>query len=136
MSFSFLTDSISLNSENVSVDGLKIKIEGELTIYDALEFKKKLNEILTKRHPLLEIDLSKITKMDTSCLQILLALKKEAKRKEFTVRLVNHSHSALKLIDLYGLTGFLRDKIKLQKDDLKEFSFQYGTGKGLKNESF
>ncbi|RHX86707.1 STAS domain-containing protein [Leptospira stimsonii] len=129
MAFQFKKESVVFRTENAQVNGLRIVIEGELTIYDALELKGSFDEILKNKNSILEIDLSKITKIDTSCLQILLALKMEARKKEFTIRLINHSHAVLKLIDLYGLTGFLRDKIKLQKEDLKEFSFQYGMGK-------
>ncbi|TGM59861.1 STAS domain-containing protein [Leptospira adleri] len=129
MAFQFKKESVVFRSDNAQVTGLKIWIEGELTIYDALELKGNFDEIFKQSNSILEIDLSKISKLDTSCLQILLALKKEARRKEFTIRFINHSHAVLKLIDLYGLTGFLRDKIKLQKEDLKEFSFQYGMGK-------
>lgn len=106
-----------------------MNLEGELTIYEASEFKEKLDAAFRDSPVFLELDLSRIVKMDTSCLQILLALKKEAKRKEANVRLVNHSRSVLRLIDLYGLIGFMRDKIKLSKEESKEFSFQYGTSK-------
>ncbi|MBM9575563.1 STAS domain-containing protein [Leptospira sp. 201903070] len=129
MAFEFKKESVIFRSDNSQVSGLKIWIEGELTIYDALSLKETLDPILKDTNSILEIDLSRVSKLDTSCLQILLALKKEARKKEFTIRFVNHSHAVLKLIDLYGLTGFLRDKIKLQKEDLKEFSFQYGMGK-------
>lgn len=125
MSFEWSTERMINGAESV----LKIVVAGEITIYDASEFKEKLDSILKESFTAIEIDLSKITKMDTSGLQILLALKKEAKAKDLFVRLVRHSHAVLKLIDLYGLTGFLRDKIKLQKEDLKEFSFLYGTGR-------
>ncbi|TGK35065.1 anti-sigma factor antagonist [Leptospira gomenensis] len=122
--------SFEWNTERIQNDNvLKLWIGGEVTIYYASEFKEKLDSILKESWKSIELDLSKISKMDTSGLQILLALKKEAKSKNSTVRFVNHSHAVLKLIDLYGLTGFLRDKIKLQKEDLKEFSFLYGTGK-------
>ncbi|MBM9498935.1 STAS domain-containing protein [Leptospira sp. 201903071] len=129
MAFEIKKESVTFRSDNAQVSGLKIWIEGELTIYDALILKETFDTILRNSNSILEIDLSRVSKLDTSCLQILLALKKEARKKEFTIRFINHSHAVLKLIDLYGLTGFLRDKIKLQKEDLKEFSFQYGMGK-------
>lgn len=129
MSFLLYTNPEIHKSKDSEISGLKVTVEGELTIYEASEFKEKLDSLMRDSPIFLEIDLWKIAKMDTSCLQILLALKKEAKRKDANVRFVNHSHSVLKLIDLFGLTGFLRDKIKLSKEELKEFSFQYGTSK-------
>ncbi|EMY79081.1 STAS domain protein [Leptospira weilii serovar Ranarum str. ICFT] len=116
-------------SEDSDVSGLKVAIEGELTIYEAAEFKENLDSVLEDSPAFIEIDLFKIQKMDTSCLQILLALKKEAQRKNKNVRLINHSRSVLRLIDLYGLASFLNDKIKLSKETMKEFSFRYGVSK-------
>ncbi|AOP34098.1 anti-anti-sigma factor [Leptospira tipperaryensis] len=129
MAFQFKKESVTFRLDNAQVSGLKIFIEGELTIYDAMELKETFDGLFKNPNSIFEIDLSRISKLDTSCLQILLALKKEARKQEFTIRFINHSHAVLKLIDLYGLTGFLRDKIKLQKEDLKEFSFQYGMGR-------
>ncbi|TGM09862.1 anti-sigma factor antagonist [Leptospira barantonii] len=129
MSFSLYTNPEIYKTKDSQSSGLKITVEGELTIYEASEFKEKLDGVMKDSPVFLEIDLWKIAKMDTSCLQILLALKKEAKRKDASVRLVNHSHSVLRLIDLFGLTGFLRDKIKVSKEERGEFSFQYGMNK-------
>ncbi|AYV54359.1 anti-sigma factor antagonist [Leptospira kmetyi] len=129
MSFLLYTNPEIYESKDSSRSGLKVTVEGELTIYEASEFKEKLDGVMKESPFFLEIDLWKIAKMDTSCLQILLALKKEAKRKDANVRFVNHSHSVLRLIDLFGLTGFLRDKIKLSKEEREEFSFQYGMNK-------
>ncbi|MCG6168002.1 STAS domain-containing protein [Leptospira sp. FAT2] len=129
MPFSLFTNRTEEEFEGSTSVGLRLNLEGELTIYEASELKGKLDAVRKDSYSFLEIDLSKVTKMDTACLQILLVLKKEAKTNETNVRLVNHSHSVLRLIDLYGLTGFLRDKIRLSKDELKEFSFRYGTSK-------
>ncbi|MBW0434812.1 STAS domain-containing protein [Leptospira yasudae] len=129
MPFSLFTNRAEEEFEGSIAVGFRLNLEGELTIYEASELKDKLDVIRKDSYSFLEIDLSKVTKMDTACLQVLLVLKKEAKRNETNVRLVNHSHSVLRLIDLYGLTGFLRDKIRLSKDELKEFSFRYGTSK-------
>ncbi|TGL74499.1 STAS domain-containing protein [Leptospira yasudae] len=129
MPFLLYTDQTEVQPEDSTGGGLRLNLEGELTIYEASEFKEKLDAAFRDSPVFLELDLSRIVKMDTSCLQILLALKKEAKRKEANVRLVNHSRSVLRLIDLYGLIGFMRDKIKLSKEESKEFSFQYGTSK-------
>ncbi|PJZ56065.1 STAS domain-containing protein [Leptospira barantonii] len=129
MSFSLYTNPEIYKTKDSQSSGLKVTVEGELTIYEASEFKEKLDGVMKDSPVFLEIDLWKIAKMDTSCLQILLALKKEAKRKDASVRFVNHSHSVLRLIDLFGLTGFLRDKIKVSKEERGEFSFQYGMNK-------
>ncbi|AVQ11078.1 STAS domain protein [Leptospira santarosai] len=102
----------------------KVAIEGELTIYEALEFKEKLDSVFKNPPPpVLEIDLFKIQKMDTSCLQILLSFEKEAERKNVDVRFVNHSQNVFKLFDLYGLAGPSNDVDKFSQ------SFQLEAGK-------
>lgn len=84
----------------------KVAIEGELTIYEAIEFKEKLDSVFKNPPPpVLEIDLFKIQKMDTSCLQILLSFEKEAERKNVDVRFVNHSQSVLSYSICTSLPG-------------------------------
>lgn len=122
MPFLLYIDPQEIPSESSGVSYSKVTIEGELTIYEALEFKEKLDSVFKDYFPFLEIDLFKIQKIDTSCLQILLSFKKEAQRINTHVRFVNHSHDVSKLIDFYELTGLLKDNNKLS-------SFQFEAGK-------
>ncbi|WP_078129536.1 STAS domain-containing protein [Leptospira alexanderi] len=122
MPFLLYIDPQEVSSESSRVSYSKVTIEGELTIYEALDFKEKLDSVFRDCFPFLEIDLFKIQKIDTSCLQILLSFKKEAQRINIDVRFVNHSHSVSKLIDFYELTGFLKDNNKLS-------SLQFEAGK-------
>ncbi|WP_078123735.1 STAS domain-containing protein [Leptospira alexanderi] len=122
MPFLLYIDPQEVSSESSGVSYSKVTIEGELTIYEALDFKEKLDSVFRNCFPFLEIDLFKIQKIDTSCLQILLSFKKEAQRINADVRFVNHSHSVSKLIDFYELTGFLKDNNKLS-------SLQFEAGK-------
>ncbi|WP_061222854.1 STAS domain-containing protein [Leptospira weilii] len=122
MPFLLYIDPQEVSSESSGVSYSKITIEGELTIYEALEFKEKLDSVFKDCFPFLEIDLFKIQKIDTSCLQILLSFNKEAQRINTHVRFVNHSHDVLKLIDFYEITGLLKDNNKLS-------SFQFEASK-------
>ncbi|WP_078127669.1 STAS domain-containing protein [Leptospira alexanderi] len=122
MPFLLYIDPQEVSSESSGVSYSKVTIEGELTIYEALDFKEKLDSVFRNCFPFLEIDLFKIQKIDTSCLQILLSFKKEAQRINTDVRFVNHSRSVSKLIDFYELTGFLKDNNKLS-------SLQFEAGK-------
>ncbi|EMJ89512.1 MULTISPECIES: STAS domain-containing protein [Leptospira] len=125
MPFSLYTDFQSDYPDIVS--SMKVTIEGELTIYEASEFKEKLNSILKNSPVVLEINLSKIQKIDSSCLQVLLAFKKEVQIKDREVQFVDPSHNVLNLMDLYGIAVFLADKTKLSsRQELEEFSFDYG----------
>ncbi|EMJ61169.1 MULTISPECIES: lipid asymmetry maintenance protein MlaB [Leptospira] len=122
MPFLLYIDPQEIPSESSGVSYSKVTIEGELTIYEAFEFKEKLDSVFKDYFPFLEIDLFKIQKIDTSCLQILLSFKKEAQRINTHVRFVNHSHDVSKLIDFYELTGLLKDNNKLS-------SFQFEASK-------
>ncbi|EKO14875.1 STAS domain-containing protein [Leptospira kirschneri] len=125
MPFSLYTDFQSDYPDIVS--SMKVTIEGELTIYEAYEFKEKLNSILKNSPVVLEINLSKIQKIDSSCLQVLLAFKKEVQIKDREVQFVDPSHNVLNLMDLYGIAVFLADKTKLSsRQELEKFSFDYG----------
>ncbi|UOG59201.1 STAS domain-containing protein [Leptospira noguchii] len=106
MPFSLYTD-----FQESDVQVLKVSIEGELTIYEASEFKEKIDLILKNSAATLEIDLFKIQKIDTSCLQILLSFKKIVLTKYPQVRFVNFNNNVLSLIDLYGLSDFFKDTI-------------------------
>ncbi|MFA4795335.1 STAS domain-containing protein [Leptospira kirschneri] len=124
MPFSLYTDFQSDYPDIVS--SMKVTIEGELTIYEASEFKEKLNSILKNSPVVLEINLSKIQKIDSSCLQVLLAFKKEVQIKDREVQFVDPSHNVLNLMDLYGIAVFLADKTKLSsRQELEKFSFDY-----------
>lgn len=104
---------------------IALLVSGELSIYSAVEFKRVLNEYYEITDNLV-VDLSGIEEMDTSCFQILIALKNDRERTGKKVSFVNHSHSVLKFIDLYGLANFFGDRIKLGKDEREMFEFAYG----------
>ncbi|AXR61549.1 STAS domain-containing protein [Leptospira mayottensis] len=115
MPFLLYTDPQVVPSGSLNISYSKVTIEGELTIYEALEFKEKLDSVFRDCFPFLEIDLFKIQKIDTSCLQILLSFKKEAQRINADIRFVNYSHVVSKLIDFYELSGLLNNDSKLSK---------------------
>ncbi|AAS70121.1 anti-sigma factor antagonist [Leptospira interrogans serovar Copenhageni str. Fiocruz L1-130] len=120
MSFSLYTD-----FQESEVPVLKVKIEDELTIYEASQFKEKIDLILQNSATVLEIDIFKIQKIDTSCLQILLSFKKVALTKYEQVRFVNFSNNVLSLIDLYNLSDFFRDSIRPSKEEVPEKEVKY-----------
>ncbi|MCP5501580.1 MAG: STAS domain-containing protein [Leptospiraceae bacterium] len=104
------------------------KISGELNIYQALDIRNSFLEIL-KNHSKIHLDFSEVIDFDSAALQILIGLKREAKAQNKKLRFYNHSDSVLKVLDLFGMLSFFEDKISLNRDKRKEFSFQYGTKK-------
>ena len=92
----------------------QIKLAGELTIYNAIEIKDKLMEAL-KQHKEMEIDLAKVTEIDTAGFQLLLLAKQEAANQDTALRLVNHSEATLEIINLYHMAGYFGDPIVLKR---------------------
>lgn len=87
-----------------------LRIEGEMTIYRAAELKETLLAPL-EPHVTLEIDLSAVTDIDTSGLQLLMLAKKTAKQREGELRLTGHSPAVLDVMELFNLAGYFGDQI-------------------------
>jgi anti-sigma B factor antagonist len=86
-----------------------LRLTGELTIYSAGEARKELEACLGA--PSLSLDLSEIEEIDTSGVQILLWLKREASGKGHTVSLVRHSGAVIEAFDLLHVSGLFGDPI-------------------------
>lgn len=79
---------------------------GEMNIYRAAADKAPLLAALAES-PAVELDLSAVTEMDTSGLQLLLLLAAEARRSGKVVRLGECSKPAEEVLDLAGVRGEL-----------------------------
>ncbi len=88
----------------------KLRIEGELTIYNALQIRDGLLEHLASSQDV-EVDLGGVSEMDTAGFQLLLAAKREGARLGKTVRYVSHSPAALEVIDLYNMAAQFGDPL-------------------------
>ncbi|MEW9899052.1 STAS domain-containing protein [Chitinivorax sp. PXF-14] len=86
------------------------RIEGEFNIFRAAELKPALLECLASGHDI-EIDLSHVDEIDTSGVQLMLMLKREAARTARQLSFVRHSAAALSVIDLLNLAGVLGDPV-------------------------
>ena len=86
----------------------RIALEQDLTIYNAAEIKTRLMTELSA-HEQLELDLSKISEMDTTGVQLLLLLKREAQRLGKQARIVGHSQEVQETIDFLNLAARLGD---------------------------
>ena len=92
----------------------RLPLEGEMTIYNAAEMKARLIEAIDN-HKELEIDLARITEMDSAGFQLLLLAKREAGNQKKSLRLSNHSEACLELINLYHTAEFFGDPIILKR---------------------
>ncbi len=83
-------------------------LEGALTIYRAQELKEQLLGALHDK-PELQLDLSQVTEMDSSGLQLLYLAKREATRANQALRIVAHSDAVREVIDLCNLNAWFGD---------------------------
>lgn len=88
----------------------RLRLDGDLTIYEAAELKTALLTAL-EEEPTLEIDLSGVDELDTAGLQLLLLLKNEAQAEGRHVRFTQHSHSVREVLDLCDLAAVFGDPI-------------------------
>lgn len=89
-----------------------LAIEDELTIFTASERKNRLLDFL-KSDDELEINLSKVSEIDTAGLQLLILIKREAAKTGKTLRLVMHSKPVLEILELTRLSQSFGDQIVL-----------------------
>lgn len=87
-----------------------LRIEGELTIYRAAEFKQTLLDAVAGA-AVLELDLSGVTDIDTAGLQLLMLAKKTAQAAQRELRLVAHSPAVTDLFELLNLAAFFGDPL-------------------------
>ncbi|MBI5911058.1 MAG: STAS domain-containing protein [Betaproteobacteria bacterium] len=79
-----------------------LRIEGEMTIYRALELKQALLDRL-KDSAAVEIDLAGVTEFDTAGVQLLLLAKKAAQVRQRELRLVAQSPAVAEVLELLNL---------------------------------
>lgn len=89
-----------------------IRLEGDLTIYQAQDVRDRLLQALDE-HDGLDVHLADITEADTAGLQVLMAAKLSARERNKTLRYSGHSAAILSLIELYELAQWLGDPLVL-----------------------
>ena len=81
-----------------------------MSIYCAADLKQELMQKIATSEAA-EIDLSKVSMIDTAGLQLLLLAKKEAVRLGKGFSIVAHSEAAIEVIDLCNLSHFFGDQV-------------------------
>ena len=95
---------------------IKFCPEGELTIYTAAEQKRQLMKAIDGQKNI-EVDLSKITEMDTAGLQLLILAKLESQRRELPLSIVGHSQAVVEVIDICNMSGFFGDPVLIPSEN-------------------
>ena len=84
-----------------------LRIEGELTIYRAMELKP----LLFAQPPVTELDLSGVTEFDSAGLQLLMLAKKMALAQGRPLALVRPSPVVTQVLELLGMAGYFGDSL-------------------------
>lgn len=90
--------------------------QGALTIYTAEEQKNNLIKAL-EGQKVVEVDLSKVTEMDTAGLQLLILAKLESESRSLPFTIVGHSQAALEVMDLCNMSGFFGDQVFIPSEN-------------------
>jgi anti-sigma B factor antagonist len=84
-----------------------LRIEGELTIFRAMELKP----VLLAVPPVDEVDLSGVTDLDTAGVQLLMLAKKTALAEQRDIKLVAHSPAVLEVFELLNVAAYFGDHL-------------------------
>lgn len=98
---------MELSSEHHK-NGLRLHAVGEMTIYHAAELKPALLAALDQSDAI-EIDLSGISELDTSGVQLLMLTKRTAAAAGKALTLSGHSPAVLDVFELLGLGAWFGD---------------------------
>lgn len=104
-----------MSDEHATIPALSIT--GEFTIFTAAELKPMLLDALTSAETAeIDIDLSEVSEIDSSGLQLMVMIKREALVRGKNVRFVRHSDPVLDLIDLCDLSSFFGDPVLIRSN--------------------
>ena len=80
-------------------------VEGELTIYHAIDLKNKLLECIDGADEIV-LNMSNVSELDTSCFQLLMQAKQTCDEQEKVFKLVMQSPAVMEVLDLYKMGHF------------------------------
>lgn len=84
-----------------------LRIEGDMTIYRAAEWKS----VLLTPFETLDVDLSAVGEIDCSGIQLLMLAKKTAQQRQCEIRMIALSPAVVEAFDLLNLAGYFGDQI-------------------------
>lgn len=100
-----------MNAEKKRKDDARpLRVEGEMTIYQADALKQTLLTALKERREL-DIDLSAVTEIDAAGVQLLIAAKKAAQAAHKELRLTAHSAAVMEAFELIDVGGWFGDPL-------------------------
>ncbi|MBU0602615.1 MAG: STAS domain-containing protein [Gammaproteobacteria bacterium] len=89
---------------------IELSVQGELTIFGAADAYGVLTRVLSEKRDL-RVNLSRVSELDSSGVQLLLAAKNAAQRHGQRFELVAHSPAVLDVMDLLQLGPVFGDPV-------------------------
>lgn len=85
----------------------RLRIEGEFTIFRAMELKP----VLFAEPPVTEVDLSAVSEFDSAGLQLLMLAKRTAQAQGRAFHLTGHSEAVIDVFELLNVGGYFGDPL-------------------------
>lgn len=102
------------NTTEDASDACHLRMEGEMTIFTALDVKERLLVALSRCRQV-DVDLSQVSDMDSAGLQLMILAKREANALGKEIRFIAHSPAVVDVLEMCRLTGFFGDPVVLAK---------------------
>lgn len=99
-----------------SKDVLHVSVQEDMTIYNAGAIKESFLNFCNSGARELEVDLSGVSELDSTGLQLLLLLKAESQKRAFNLRLLGHSQAVTEVFELLKLSMFFGDPVVIPAD--------------------
>ncbi|TAH52003.1 MAG: anti-sigma factor antagonist [Betaproteobacteria bacterium] len=103
--------------KNTDHNADRLAIGEDLTIYHAASQKSQFIDALVAASGHLDIDLSGVAEIDTAGFQLLMLVKREARRLGKEARIVAHSEAVRELIDFYNVAAEFGDPLLIPAQD-------------------
>ncbi|WP_288022545.1 STAS domain-containing protein [Thauera sp.] len=91
--------------------GDRIVLAEDMSIYNAAAQKQQLVNALHKAAERLEIDLSGVAEIDTAGFQLLMLVKREARRLGKEAQIIAHSEAVRDVLDFYNMAAEFGDPL-------------------------
>lgn len=91
-------------------DVQRLVLEGDLTIYHAQEHKRRLLDALDQAK-VVELDLARVSEIDSAGLQVLLLTKRESLAAGKDLRILAHSPAVQELLDFLNVASYFGDPL-------------------------
>lgn len=97
-------------SQTTTEGGIRLTVDGDLTIYHAAAIKQHLIDGV-RGNGVLELDLSHVGEIDTAGVQLLALAKRESGVQAHELHIVGHSPAVREVIEFLNLAAFFGDPL-------------------------